>query len=278
MEMLFKPQYANANEIIITKYNADFKGLRFELDGTHLTISNSLHKFYKGNNYSDFTYHEILQAIKRIEEITGISADKFSIKKLEIGVNIITKIDINKIIDAVVSYKKKYFFKDMEYDGLVYGKKVKLSEYLIKLYNKTKECWRHNKVRIKENLLRVEIRFNKSRLLRGITNLEDLKSRESLNILSEILIKDIQSTIMNDLVDLSQLDSNNTNLYFAGLNPNFWLNEMRVSRDRGKQKKKDFDKLAAKVFVKGHKLFIINELRDKFYNLIYWGFPRIPNL
>src|SRR5688572_20689289 len=75
--ILFKPVYGKGNEEFIKKYIGDYKELRFELENENLSVSNSLHKFYKGNNYTDFSFTEIKAAISELCNFLQMEAKDF---------------------------------------------------------------------------------------------------------------------------------------------------------------------------------------------------------
>lgn len=101
--ILFKPIYQNGNKLSVKKFEADIDGIRLSMRGNELTVSNSLHKFQKRNNYSDFTHSELVESIDKLSNILGVNSNLFKLSKLEIGVNIETQ-----YVDKVLQNKSHY--------------------------------------------------------------------------------------------------------------------------------------------------------------------------
>ena len=150
-----------------------------------------LMKFYKENNYSDFTREEIKRAVHELCAYLHITPDKMKITLLEFGLNILTEYPPDYYFDVFRDYKTRPFIPMRPLPGTpkIAGINCNLSQYDIKFYDKTWEAIRRGKVSVKErylipsNLLRFEIRFKspKVRSIRTLINGEDLYSPAFLN-------------------------------------------------------------------------------------------------
>lgn len=68
-------------------YSSLISNLRFTYKGNRLTITGSLHKYAKGNNYSLFTYEEAKAVLLKLSDITNIPLKYFIVTSIELGVN-----------------------------------------------------------------------------------------------------------------------------------------------------------------------------------------------
>lgn len=170
-----------------------------------LRISGSLHKFSKGNNYSLFTYEEAKCTICELSNKLGVPLENFIVTKIELGLNLRVKLNPIKYIEAVKRYKKYTFIPMTPYSktSKIKGCRCKLSEYEIKLYDKTFEFIKSEKVSVKnrsivpENLLRFEISFSRKQLkYKGFKNLTGKSLQSPLHYCK---FKKIFLSVLNDL-------------------------------------------------------------------------------
>lgn len=164
----FVPEYTNSR--YIKKYISEIKGIRLDLYDNTLKISNSLHKFFKGNNYSDFYYSEIIQSIDLLGNILQITAPKMKLTKLEFGINEFFD-DWQTILGSINHYKHKEFDK---MKSKCYGKKLRMEQVYIKIYDKSEQVYLQNREKINPNMLRLEIGLL-GKELSFIPNMEALK-------------------------------------------------------------------------------------------------------
>lgn len=127
--LIFFPKFKKG---ILKGYESEYKGLRIVLYDNKIEISNSLHKFYKGNNHSDFSYSELKKAIGMICEKFTIKANSWEIKKMEFGFCIVTPQPANRYLNCFSEYHFREFEK-MKYRIKDYGRKCFMSEYAIKV-------------------------------------------------------------------------------------------------------------------------------------------------
>jgi len=209
-----------------------------------MTIENSLHKFWHGNNFEDFTFSEILQAIDQIEKILNIPSRFLKFKKVEIGINIENNISS---FDLLKSYKMNDFDR-MRSGKKVYGKKIFLTDFDIKYYNKFMETELSqrtnmidsNSVFIPKNLYRFEIGYKRMRPLEGIlTRLSDLRDIKTLQKLGHKLLDTFNLIDMHKDYNFSVLSPRERELVFAGMNSEFWEIE-KINENTRKDKRRKY--------------------------------------
>jgi|GEM_PF-761506 len=209
-----------------------------------MTIENSLHKFWHGNNFEDFTFSEILQAIDQIEKILNIPSRFLKFKKVEIGINIENNISS---FDLLESYKMNDFDR-MRSGKKVYGKKIFLTDFDIKYYNKFMETELSqrtnvigsNSIFIPKNLHRFEIGYKRMRPLAGIlTRLSDLRDIKTLQKLGNKLLDTFNLIDMHKDYNFSVLSPRERELVFAGMNSEFWEIE-KINENTRKDKRRKY--------------------------------------
>lgn len=251
-----------------TKHQALVKNLLFTLKGDVLIISNSLHKFHKGNNYSDFSFLDLQVMIREIENLTGINAEYFEIRKLEFALNIET---INKpylYLPMFSDYKGKEFDKMKTKTGFWYGNKYKLSEYALKVYDKSEMIKRNEGIKLELNLLRFETEYSRVRKIPNIKTLADLKNKDNLQIIFNELINQVERLNCIGNEDFSNVSSRDREMYFAGQASRFWIAENMLNKETAKDKKKRYKAIQQKVSKKNLIEEFTKKLKQKFSQLI----------
>lgn len=138
---------AKERNLLITYYQRD----------STITIKNSLHKYSKDNNYSEITFTELSKAISDIAYTVGIPASEFEVKRLEVGFNIETTEKPSTYLPLFTIFKNRELDK-MKKDAFWYGVKWIFSEYQLKIYDKTEEVKRHDRIQLPQDILRFELR------------------------------------------------------------------------------------------------------------------------
>lgn len=234
----FVPEYANSR--YIKKYIAEIKGIKIDLYDNTLKISNSLHKFFKGNNYSDFSYSEIIQSIDLMEDILQITASKMKPTKLEFGINEFFD-DWQTILGSINHYKHKEFDK-MKSKSKCYGKKLRMEQVYIKVYDKLEQVYLQNRERISPNMLRLEIGLL-GKELSFIPNMEALKQFDILNKLKEKFLYYFDKIIFDEPYNLDKIENRDLELFFAGENPKFWTEYTKQNKEVAKKRKQKYSKI-----------------------------------
>lgn len=201
--ILFSPNYNKAGGV--TNHYAQVENLRINVtDGYKLYAENSLHKYLKGENYSDFTRSEVIEAIDKLEYFIPNSS-KGIVKKIASGVNYVP--DTNK---EWLNHRLKQF-APMLAKGKQYGYKCYHSDYSVKGYNKEFEVLSrikgNNKPAIQKGLFRYEIENNYLRRFKSKLppiQLRDLANVEVMEFFADDLKKQFKLIKMN-IIDFSKL-------------------------------------------------------------------------
>lgn len=176
-------------ECIITGNNAEFTRIKWEDTSDHFEftyknikglyygatesvfLSGSLHKFYCGNNYLDFTYKDIIAAFNKIAIDFNCDLKRILIVAIEVAINVIPVKPVNSYYRCFISYERNSFIPMNPLANTSQSKGITCSSSTknVKLYDKTFEAT-HNKSKtikalVPDNILRIEI-YLKARYLR----------------------------------------------------------------------------------------------------------------
>lgn len=250
-------------------FESEYKGLRVYLRYDKITLSNSLHKFYKGNNYSDFTYSELSNAVNEICQKFEIDADQWKIIKMEFGFNVSTPKPAEEYIDLFMSYKEREFEKmKQKQKQKYYGRKCFFTEYDLKVYDKHLQTQIDDHFDIPNNILRVEFCYNQKRKLpKQIKTLFDLLDREKFKELYSDFKEAFSKVIYNDKVDFNHSTSVERLLFYASLNSNFIKVEEQINKVEAKAMKVKIKKLKERFFKKEFKQWFLQALSSKYIEL-----------
>ncbi len=199
----------------IAYYNA----LTFKIyDTGSVFVYGSLHKYFNNglHNYNDFDINAIQYVLKDLKEKFNIIPKQCILKNIELGINIITPIEPNIILDSCLLHKTVLMLYKYHSDEGKY-KQAEHSQYIVKIYNKTLH-YKKNGLNPPKNILRFELKFNKMEYFNkiGIFNLNDLLEYGLYNFKSRLL--DEWNNILyfdNSIIIKEQIrDKYN--------NPNYW--------------------------------------------------------
>ncbi len=270
-DTVFIPRYNDLG--IYIEHRASINGLLVKLRYDRITITNSLHKYWKGNNYSDFTHSDITSSIERLEDLFKIRSENLQLRRIETGVNV--EFNTVSLAHTLFSSYKKNDFYPMRKGNKVYGRKCSLTEFELKAYYKKTEIILHNpseppSSNISDNLFRVEMPMLKMRPIKGVVSkLSDLKNRESLKYLGNRMIKYFEKIEMTKDYDYSSLSANRIGLFFAGINNDYWkqlnIHTRKKNRTEYLRIRKQLDKLLEDDTQK----HLIELIRDKVNYLVY---------
>lgn len=263
-ELTFVPKFKKG---VLKCFESEYKDLRVVLYYDKIELSNSLHKFYKGNNYTDFTHSELVSAIAEICIKFEIEAKCWEIKKMEFGFNIKTPQPANEYLDLFLEYKGKEFEK-MKHKQNNYGRKCFMSEYALKVYDKSYQCKVVDSIAISSKLLRVEFFYNQKRKLpKQIKSLADLLDREKIKGLYKDLSEAFAKVIYNDEVDFSDSNDEERMLFFASIHPNYIKVEEGINKSKTTAMKKRIRQLKERFFQKTFKQWFLKALQNKYIEL-----------
>ena len=248
-------------------FESDYKDLKVSLFYDKIQLSNSLHKFYKDNNYSDFTHSELIKAIEKICQMFEIDAKYWEIKRMEFGFNILTIKPAKEYLTLFSEYKEREFEK-MKHKQMDYGRKCFMYEYALKIYDKYFQCKENDKVEISDKMLRVEFCYNRKRKLpKQIKTLSDLMDREKFKELFKDLNDAFTKVTYNDEVDLSNSTNKERMLFYASLNSDFLKVEEQINKAEVKAIRLKIKQLKERFFKKEFKKWFLKALSDKYIEL-----------
>ena len=189
IELTTKVNYFTGEVMEFPKRGRDLN-LEINISKIQATMLGSIHKYHNllsnvGNqNYNDFSYCQIREVIEDLIEKYKIAGDT-SITNLEFGFNLEVTKDPKLIIDNnLLMNNFKSPNKNLKFVGRGDYKEFQLTDYSLKIYNKSKQYKKD------KNILRVELKITRKRRLEdlGINKLEDLLDSRAYLRLFEVLI------------------------------------------------------------------------------------------
>ncbi len=245
--------------------------LQISINKNSATILGSLHK-YKNllwengeQNYDDFNLSQIQEVILGLIKKYDIEKDTV-LTNLEFGFNLTVSNDPKTIIDSnVLMNNFKSANKNLKFSGSGDYKEFQLTDYRIKIYNKSKQF------KLKDNILRVELKIIQKRMLQklGINCLEDLLDKEVLKRIFMLFMEKFEGLIIVDDFDSNGIPDNDYNKLNKYTNPSYWIKVKSKKSPRVVSGlKKDFLILLAKYELLSTKKQIREKLESKFLELI----------
>lgn len=243
LEIVFHPQHNHEG-----KYRFHFAqlhgGLLAKIDTRGvLSIENSLHKLFHGNNFNDFTFSEIQLSVKKIESIMNIPSDEFQLTRIELGVNSECEEQFYERFDLY----RMNASENMRSGKTIYGRKFYLTDFNVKAYNKLVEMQLNpNSFSINDRdysngkkLNRFEIEYKRMRELKacGLIMLSDLMNKDVMEKVMHRAMEKFKVIEMSKKYDYSLLTSRERELLFAGKNPDFWKTEKSKNYNTYKEKR-----------------------------------------
>lgn len=207
-DLIFSPLFRSGRVI---KYYANWKNLRLEICYNKLSIKNSWHKFYHGNNYGNYTFSDIKYTIEIFVNKFGKEILNARIKNMTIGCNLsLTPTDY---YTKCASLGPK-FFQEMRYGNIhkVYGHYVKETNKKFKIYDKQVEVKYHDRLTIQPTLrveLEMKMRYfqKRSKIPIRVYTLADLNQNEWISQIKNELANTIQRIVFNTDLPIEEDDS-----------------------------------------------------------------------
>ncbi len=235
------------------------------------SILGSIHKYHnimmdKGNqNHDDFYYSHLETEIRGLIKKYSIENDT-SITNLEFGFNLAVEKDPQFILDNnILMNNFKAPNKDLKFLGKGDYKEFQMTDYNLKLYNKSKQF------KLEANILRVELKVTKKRFLQltGVYELEDLLDKNILRLVYGRFTELFEGLIIVDCFSPEIIPENDYNKLNKYTNPSYWI---RIKSDKShrvvSRLKKDFLILLVKYELLSTKNLIREKLENKFLELI----------
>lgn len=235
------------------------------------TIKGSLHKYHnekakKGNqNFDDFYFSQIDEQIRGLIKKYKIE-NSTSITNLEFGFNLAVEKDPQIILDSnILMNNLKAPNKNLKFSGKGDLKEFQITDYSIKIYNKSKQF------KLESNILRVELKIIQKRFLQklAIFKLEDLLNKDSFFWLFETLRDKIEGLVIVDEFQDKMMLETDKNMLNKYSNPNYWINiKSTKSPKQISRLKKEFETLLNKYELLHTKNEILEKLEKKFIELL----------
>lgn len=210
-------------------YEADDNyGLKHFIYPEEYQIRNSIHKAYSKmqggfGNHTQFTFKELYKTVIFLCEKYNLNLAKTFIRKIEIGVNITLSKQPILYIEKLKTVQFTKEAENMRSKNRVYGKRIVLSQYHYKLYDKTFATKAIDKKQIEDSMLRFEMAFIRIEPLKKlVATLQDLIDYNKYIELQELLRKKYHELVFDTHYDLSSLTPIELKTYFAGVNAKYW--------------------------------------------------------
>lgn len=199
----YYPKYLNGE---IQAYEAKIKNLKVVCYPERVYVSNSLHKFFLGNNWGTFTRLNLKDAIRQLSEIMLVDIGRATVKKIEYGVNINTYPDT--VIQSLISFKNKPYLP-MASNGTIYGKVADFTEYRIKGYNKSFQVGKADGIYLNKPIFRFEVAAKNSRQVTRIAGKQllakDLFKYKTFDAMGNDLSRKFNQSMKANTLDLNGL-------------------------------------------------------------------------
>lgn len=256
--ILFKPIYHNGNEELIKCYSGDLENIKLIVYREKFYIKNSLHRFLKNENFTDFTFSELILSMNNLMGFLQLDINRVKVVRLEIGMNIELEIPLESCINSIISYGTKEFDK-MKKGAMPYGKKCILTDYSLKVYNKTFQLRHQHNIEIDKELLRIEIDYNKHRPISFIQTVSDLCKIETLRKLATSILNAISKIVFEVDINFDDYSYRDIELYFAGMSCEFWKKLKLKDKENAKKRLSKFRQMS-KVNINENSKFKLMEL------------------
>lgn len=257
---LWKPRFNNFNEVV--SYTADLKNLKLRLRGNELTITNSLQKFYMGNNYQPFTYLQVVEAVNILNSCFSNVLLDAEVKRLAIGV-VIDELTDNTfhLWEEYKTIQPQFMYNSTK----AYGVHFTATNYKIKGYDKTFQVKQEAKIDIKKSVIRFEVEansryYNQRKDSIGLYKLSDLTNFSKFQKLGIELLSVYGNIKKRKQIDFEKLAPEQIKLLATYSNP-YWANGLKKHHKHTHKKERQ-------VYLKFLKTVSNSEIENKIYERI----------
>lgn len=224
---------ATTGEVLNRWQVAQCNGLTFKVKGNNVRLEFSPHKFFEGGktNFRDFHVTDIQDVIAEISETFEFDPEKSGLNFIEIGVNVRTDIDPNKIINCLVAYKNLPF-KLLDINGKGRGVICNSQQFDIKIYNKGLQFG------LNYYLLRFEVKVKRMKFLEqyGIKSLTlaGLANIDNYPKFKMLLLEVVNGILMYnpEITPDKFKNQKERELFIEGRYAQYWQNLERTKRHR----------------------------------------------
>lgn len=227
----FKEVITHGSRFLFNDPQSDGMRFKYDIQKKLFVFENSLHKYYKGDNISDFSRGDIKMATEKLCDHLKIkSTEVKSIPQIEVGLNVGVR-DIKKILNSLHVHRTEPFRWNPKSSRSLedWGKGASHTDYKIKFYDKEiqqKITYKYKSIKkpsfqdfwddsIRKlcmepdsDLLRYEIQFRRTKyFIPSLVSLDSLHSHKSLLEVKTLLMKNLtQITFRNNYENLSKRD------------------------------------------------------------------------
>lgn len=242
-------------------------GFKFKIKSQkYMEVSGSIHKYHEGGvNDTDFTISMLCKAVQKFECDFELPASSLKIVNIEFGVNILTIVSPQTIMDDLICYKNYLPSKDERKSNngrlIVYT----MTDYEVKLYDKGSQYF------LSKNLLRIEFKVKKSRMIAalGIETLDDLLSESSLIQLKDLFMYLYQGFAFDDYtINTDDLSLTDSKVYEKLSNPKEWSKVKGEKKNTHRAREKRFRGIVNKYGQQRHFDTISELVENKFGKLL----------
>lgn len=235
---------------------ANLKNFQISITENKAYINGSIHKFsnlvrgFNDQNYNDFSYCEFQSSLKLLCESLLIDPQETKITNMEFGFNLEVDEDPKHMIENnLLMFDFKEPNRNQKYRGRGDFKEFEMSDYSIKIYNKSKQYKFKNK-----NILRIELKISKPRYLQklGIWNLNDLDEKMFKTIYKDFL-KHFNKLLIVDTLNPCNRPRLDDEVYIK-----HWINPFSWKEIIKTEKYSERLKIKTRLFKLLHKYFLIN--------------------
>jgi hypothetical protein len=267
--VIYSPKYNKQGQI--SYYVGYMENLRLCIYlNNMISLQNSLHKYWHGDNYGDYYLSELRDTITAINEQTGINWSEARVLKLEFGCNITA--NAPKVINSLLSFKGRDYLQ-MHRKGSVYGKSCELTDYKIKAYNKTFEVRHTSLTNLRTTIFRWEIAWKRLRNIESWLHHKPLKVKhllkpETLHFFAKDSVEKYQSSIRKQVPNLFNLSTGEKKAVAAMLVPEIREDLKIHNRETYKKDKNTYQRIMSNESICSSDN-TERELQQKFEELIY---------
>jgi hypothetical protein len=243
----YVPKYNQWGDV--TRYESNLRNLKILMYCDRIILINSIHKFFLGNNYSDFNLSKMESSIHAICCHTGINWWDADVKRIEYGCNVNTS--SSQVVKNLLAHKGKDFMP-MLHKGQQYGSKCEFDQYQIKAYDKCFEVLKHENIKLDEKLLRFEIPVINMKYLHQrkeqvpLFKMRDLIKPECIQHLANDIIEKFRNISKKPLVPLEELSVSQQKVLAVMLLPDIKENIKKNHKDTFKRDQRIFREISQK--------------------------------
>lgn len=203
----------------ILKQTAKYNGLTFIIySSNRVEIQGSFHQYWNQgqHNYNDFTLEDVANVINELEALFNIPINTSRIEHLEFGLNISLPFNPNTFINNLIAYKTKAFHPMKTY-GAGNGMFVELTQYILKIYNKSLQY------NVPDNILRYEKKVRKmENIIKAPVYLSTLVDPKFVEICLSQLLASFEDLIITESIDITLMTNSEKKTYDICTNPRRW--------------------------------------------------------